>query len=100
MTEPPVVALIDTEAARFAKALADLPVILRPYVAPTPPAERALATIAYALAAPDRENRPKKVQGWIGVVDYKKIKDQSFYGVLCRNIGQCWLDKCRRSGCN
>ena len=30
MTEPPVVALIDTEAARFAKALADLPVILRP----------------------------------------------------------------------
>jgi len=54
MTEPPVVALIDTEAARFAKALADLPVTLRPYVAPTPPAERALATIAYALAAPDR----------------------------------------------
>ena len=54
MTEPPVVALIDPEAARFAKALADLPVILRPYVAPTPPAERALATIAYALAAPDR----------------------------------------------
>ena len=53
MTEPPVVALIDTGGA-LCQALADLPVTLRPYVAPTPPAERALATIAYALAAPDR----------------------------------------------
>jgi len=54
MTEKPVVALIDAEAARFAEALADLPVTLRPYGAPTPPAEEGLATIAYALAAPDR----------------------------------------------
>ena len=54
MTEKPVVALIDAEAGRFAEALADLPVTLRPYAAPTPPAEEGLATIAYALAAPDR----------------------------------------------
>jgi len=54
MTEKPVVALIDAEARRFAEALADLPVTLRPYEAPTPPDEVALATIPYALAAPDR----------------------------------------------
>ncbi len=54
MTERPVVALIDAEAARFAGALADLPVTLLPFDAPTPPHEDALATIAYALAAPDR----------------------------------------------
>jgi hypothetical protein len=54
MTERPVVALIDAEAGRFAEALADLPVVLRPYAAPTPPDEAALTTVAYALAAPDR----------------------------------------------
>ena len=54
MTDRPVVALIDAEAARFADALADLPVTLRPYEAPVPPEDKALATIPYALAAPDR----------------------------------------------